>query len=51
MIIQAGNARGHPDGTTADARAIVQATEAREKHFAPEEYTKDHKELEVALKF
>jgi ribulose 1,5-bisphosphate carboxylase large subunit-like protein len=30
---------------------MVQATEAWQKHIALEEYAKDHKELEVALKF
>ena len=51
-IVQAGGGvHGHPDGTTAGARAMVQATEAWQKHIALEEYAKDHKELEVALKF
>lgn len=42
---------GHPDDTTAGARAMVQATEAWLEHIAIAEYAKDHKELEVALKF
>ena len=42
---------GHPDGTTAGTRAMVQATEAWQQHIALKEYAKDHKELEVALKF
>jgi len=51
-IVQAGGGvHGHPDGTTAGARAMVQATEAWLKHIDLKEYAKDHKELEVALKF
>jgi len=51
-IVQAGcGIQGHPDGTTAGARAMMQVTEAWQKHIALEEYAKDHKELEVALKF
>ena len=51
-IVQAGGGvHGHPDGTTAGARAMVQATEAWLKHIDLMEYAKDHKELEVALKF
>lgn len=51
-IVQAGGGvHGHPDGTTAGARAMVQATEAWLKHIDLVEYAKDHKELEVALKF
>ena len=51
-IVQArGGVHGHPDGTTAGARAMVQATEAWLKHIDLKEYAKDHKELEVALKF
>ena len=51
-IVQAsGGVHGHPDSITAGARATVQATEAWQQHIALEEYAKDHKELEVALKF
>lgn len=51
-IIQAGGGvHGHPDGTTAGAQAMVQAVEAWQKHIDIKEYAKDHKELEVALKF
>lgn len=51
-IIQAGGGvHGHPDGTTAGARAMVQATAAWLKQIPLKEYAKDHKELETALKF
>ena len=51
-IIQAGGGvHGHPDGTTAGARAMVQATEAWQKQIPLKDYAKDHKELETALKF
>lgn len=51
-IVQAGGGvHGHPDGTTAGARAMVQATEAWQKKIPLKEYAKDHKELETALKF
>ncbi len=51
-IIQAGGGvHGHPDGTTAGARAMVQAVEAWMKNISVEEYAKSHKELETALKF
>jgi len=42
---------GHPDGTTAGAKAMVQAVEAWLKQIPLQEYAKDHKELETALKF
>jgi ribulose-bisphosphate carboxylase large chain len=51
-IVQAGGGvHGHPDGTTAGARAMVQAAEAWQKHIPLALYAKDHKELETALKF
>ncbi|MDD1740491.1 MAG: RuBisCO large subunit C-terminal-like domain-containing protein [Methanothrix sp.] len=51
-IVQAGGGvHGHPDGTTAGARALVQATEAWLKHIPLQEYAKDHKELDTALKY
>jgi len=51
-IVQAGGGvHGHPDGTTAGARAMVQATDAWMKQIPLKEYAKDHKELETALKF
>jgi ribulose-bisphosphate carboxylase large chain len=42
---------GHPDGTTAGARAMVQAVDAWRMQIPLKEYAKDHKELETALKF
>ena len=51
-IVQAGGGvHGHPDGTTAGARAMVQAVEAWQKKIPLKEYAKDHKELETALKY
>ena len=51
-IIQAGGGvHGHPDGTTAGARAMLQAMQAWQKQIPLKEYAKDHKELETALKF
>lgn len=51
-IVQAGGGvHGHPDGTTAGALAMVQATEAWQKKIPLKEYAKDHKELETALKY
>ncbi len=51
-IVQAGGGvHGHPDGTVAGARAMVQAAEAWRMQIPLKEYAKDHKELETALKF
>lgn len=51
-IIQAGGGvHGHPDGTVAGARAMIQAVEAWMKGIPLKEYSKDHKELQTALKF
>jgi len=51
-IVQAGGGvHGHPDGTTAGARAMVQAVEAWMRKIPIKEYAKDHKELETALRF
>ncbi len=51
-IVQAGGGvHGHPGGTVAGAKAMVQATEAWIKHIPLSEYAKDHKELEAALNF
>ena len=51
-IVQAGGGvHGHPDGTTAGARAMVQAVEAWQKKIPLKEYAIDHKELETALKY
>jgi len=51
-IVQAGGGvHGHPDGTAAGARAMVQAVEAWQKKIPLQEYAKDHKELKTALKY
>jgi ribulose-bisphosphate carboxylase large chain len=51
-IVQAGGGvHGHPGGTTAGARAMVQAAEAWMKRVPLSEYAADHKELDTALKF
>ena len=51
-IVQAGGGvHGHPDGTEAGARAMVQAVVAWQKQIPLKEYAKDHKELERALCF
>jgi ribulose-bisphosphate carboxylase large chain len=51
-IIQAGGGvHGHPDGTTAGAKAMIQAVDAWIKKIPLKEYAKEHKELEMALKF
>jgi ribulose-bisphosphate carboxylase large chain len=51
-IIQAGGGvHGHPDGTEAGARAMVQSVEAWQEQIPLKEYAKDHKELETALRF
>lgn len=51
-IVQAGGGvHGHPDGTAAGAMAMVQAVEAWQKKIPLQEYAKDHKELETALKY
>jgi len=41
----------HPKGTTAGAKALVQACEAYQKGIDIEEYAKSHKELEEAIEF
>ncbi|MDD1718334.1 MAG: RuBisCO large subunit C-terminal-like domain-containing protein [Methanoregulaceae archaeon] len=51
IVLQAGGGiHGHPDGTAAGARAMRQAVDAFMSGIAPEEYAKDHFELERALK-
>jgi len=51
-IIQAGGGvHGHPNGTTAGAKAMVQAVEAWMMKIPLDDYAKGHKELETALKF
>jgi len=51
-IVQAGGGvHGHPGGTAAGAMAMVQSVEAWQKKISLQEYAKDHKELETALKY
>ncbi len=50
IVIQAGGGvHGHPDGTEAGARAMMQAVEAYMKGIPSEEYAKEHKELARAF--
>jgi ribulose-bisphosphate carboxylase large chain len=50
IIIQAGGGvHGHPEGTRAGARAMMQAVEAFMVNKTLDEYAKDHKELARAL--
>lgn len=49
-VIQAGGGvHGHPDGTTAGARALMQAIDAAAQGVDPDEYAQDHPELKIAL--
>jgi ribulose-bisphosphate carboxylase large chain len=51
IVLQAGGGiHGHPDGTTAGARAMRQAVDAYMEGKSAEDYAKDHYELERALK-
>lgn len=45
-----GGVHGHPKGSYAGARAVVEAVEAVEKGVSLKEYAKTHKNLEMALK-
>jgi ribulose-bisphosphate carboxylase large chain len=44
-----GGLHGHPQGSEAGARAVVQSIEAVQKDIKIEEYAKSHPELKVAL--
>ncbi len=51
LVIQAGGGiHGHPNGTTAGARAMRQAIDSSMKKIPLNEYSKTHGELRVALK-
>jgi len=51
FVIQAGGGiHGHPEGTTAGAKAMRQAVDAAMGGVSLDEYAKKHKELNVALK-
>ncbi|MHA1229639.1 MAG: RuBisCO large subunit C-terminal-like domain-containing protein [Candidatus Helarchaeota archaeon] len=50
IVIQAGGGvHGHPMGTTAGAKAMIQAVEASMKGIELKEYAKTHKELKIAI--
>jgi ribulose-bisphosphate carboxylase large chain len=50
VVIQAGGGiHGHPLGTTAGAKAMMQAVDAFMPGVSAIEYTRDHKELRLAL--
>jgi len=50
IVIQAGGGvHGHPQGTTAGAKAMVQAVEATMKGISLKEYAKTHEELKIAI--
>lgn len=44
-----GGIHGHPDGSYAGARAVIQAFEAAAQNISLEDYVKDHRELAKAL--
>jgi len=51
FVIQAGGGiHGHREGTISGARAMRQAVDAAIRGIPLDEYAKDHKELEMALK-
>ncbi|MGE5601380.1 MAG: type III ribulose-bisphosphate carboxylase [Clostridia bacterium] len=51
MVVQVGGGtQGHPMGTEAGAKAVVQAIEAYHQNIDVREYAKDHAELREALK-
>ena len=51
LVINAGGGiHGHPQGTRAGAKALMQSYEAWEKGVSLEEYAKKHKELAAAVK-
>lgn len=50
LVIQAGGGvHGHPNGTRAGAKAMVQAVEAAYRNISVEDYAKTHPELASAL--
>ncbi len=50
VLLVSGGIHGHPKGTRAGARAVVQALEAYYEGVSLEDYAKKHKELREALK-
>ena len=49
MVQAGGGVHGHPDGTTAGAKAFRQAVDAYQAGIDPEVYAEDHEELAAAL--
>lgn len=49
MLLVSGGIHGHPRGTRAGAKAVMQAIEATKKNESLEEYSKTNKELREAL--
>ncbi|MHA1266001.1 MAG: RuBisCO large subunit C-terminal-like domain-containing protein [Candidatus Helarchaeota archaeon] len=50
LVVQAGGGiHGHPQGTRAGAKAMMQAAEAAFRNIPPERYAQDHPELALAL--
>ncbi|MFW5919440.1 MAG: type III ribulose-bisphosphate carboxylase [archaeon] len=49
MVQAGGGVHGHPDGTTAGARAFRQAVDAFQSGIDPATYAEDHPELAAAL--
>jgi ribulose-bisphosphate carboxylase large chain len=49
MVQAGGGVHGHPDGTTAGAKAFRQAVDAYQAGIDPEAYAEDHEELAAAL--
>ncbi|MEM2569705.1 MAG: RuBisCO large subunit C-terminal-like domain-containing protein [Candidatus Bathyarchaeia archaeon] len=51
LLLAGGGIIGHPISPTAGAKAMMQAAEAYIKGIPVEEYAKEHKELEAAIKY
>ncbi|HLA23310.1 MAG TPA: type III ribulose-bisphosphate carboxylase [Candidatus Nanoarchaeia archaeon] len=49
VLLVSGGIHGHPQGTRAGAKAVIQALEATRKNISLEEYSKSNKELREAL--
>ena len=48
-MLVSGGIHGHPEGTRAGAKAAVQAIQASKEGISLEEYSKNNKELRLAL--
>lgn len=52
VVVNAGGGiHGHPEGSEAGARAMIQAVEAIEKKVSIQKYAKTHRELQAALNY